>query len=161
MGKLEWNVSTEGGVWHQRAIGQKGKNMYKAYPGVPDHASWKVEWHGKNGYRSTGGFVHDLKAAKQAAQDYDNSAFSVAKEYRRKPLVVKGMQLNAGTTAAEIQQFCPDAKVESVGGKLLVTVNTFNGPVHASEGDYLLQDTKGKFYPCNPEVFSDSYDEIT
>jgi len=56
--------------------------------------------------------------------------------YRKKPLVVEAYQT--------------DHKIEII---------TLNGPVTANPGDYIIKDTKGREYPCDREVFEETYEE--
>lgn len=39
-------------------------------------------------------------------------------------------------------------------------VQTHNGLVPVKEGDFIVQDIAGKYYPCNPEVFNSIYEVI-
>ena len=40
-------------------------------------------------------------------------------------------------------------------------VKTLEGPMHVSEGDYIIKGVRGELYPCKPDVFLMSYDEYT
>lgn len=42
----------------------------------------------------------------------------------------------------------------SLGG---MDIETLEGPLHVSLGDYVIRGVKGEFYPCKPEVFEQSY----
>jgi hypothetical protein len=37
-------------------------------------------------------------------------------------------------------------------------VETFNGLVPVKEGDYIIRDIAGMYYPCNPQVFEQTYE---
>lgn len=39
-------------------------------------------------------------------------------------------------------------------------VHTLEGPITASIGDYIIKGTRGEFYPCKPDVFSDVYEVL-
>ena len=43
-------------------------------------------------------------------------------------------------------------------GRLLIA--TLEGGVHASLGDYIIKGVNGEFYPCKPEIFIKTYDQI-
>lgn len=31
----------------------------------------------------------------------------------------------------------------------------------ADQGDYIIQGVKGEFYPCKPDIFKATYEEVT
>ena len=59
------------------------------------------------------------------------------RKYIKKPIIIEAYQ-----TSHEIE------------------IKTINGPVTAKKGDYILTDAKGKQYPCDKEIFEETYDEI-
>lgn len=52
-----------------------------------------------------------------------------------------------------------DAKAEAV---ILTLEDGKNGQVKhiASEGDYIIKGISGKFYPCKPDIFNKTYEEV-
>jgi hypothetical protein len=32
--------------------------------------------------------------------------------------------------------------------------------MHASKGDFIIEGIQGEFYPCKPDIFEKTYDEI-
>lgn len=46
-------------------------------------------------------------------------------------------------------------------GPQCLDVNTPNGTVHASPGDWIVRDSLGAYYPCVDDVFRARYEEIT
>lgn len=39
-------------------------------------------------------------------------------------------------------------------------VQTLEGPLSRSEGDWLIRGIKGEFYPCKPDVFEKTYEAV-
>lgn len=37
---------------------------------------------------------------------------------------------------------------------------TLEGTMDASPGDWIIKGIKGEFYPCKPEIFANSYEEV-
>lgn len=37
-------------------------------------------------------------------------------------------------------------------------VNTVEGPLNISDGDWIIKGVKGEFYPCKPDIFAATYD---
>lgn len=40
-------------------------------------------------------------------------------------------------------------------------IDTLEGSMHASEGDYIIKGVKGEFYSCKPDIFEMSYDIVS
>ena len=78
---------------------------------------------------------------------------SMAKRYRKKPVVIEAVQWvgNFG----EIERFV-GGDAEFREGQLVVA--TLEGPLRASEGDWIIKGVKGEFYPCKPDVFAATYE---
>ena len=80
-------------------------------------------------------------------------------KYRKKPVVVEAMQWT-GENVDEIAEFMKDAKEDyglSKGSRRIY----FEGLIFAWAGDYIIKDEKGKFYPCKPDIFHKTYEEVT
>ena len=60
------------------------------------------------------------------------------KLYRKKPIIVKAYQTNVP-----------------------LTIETLEGTMHATEGDYIITGIKGEKYPCKPDIFEQTYEPIT
>lgn len=43
-------------------------------------------------------------------------------------------------------------------GKLLI--ETLEGTMEASQGDYIIKGINGEFYPCKPDIFEKTYEEV-
>jgi hypothetical protein len=37
-------------------------------------------------------------------------------------------------------------------------IDTLEGTMTASEGDFIIKGVKGEFYPCKPDIFAATYD---
>lgn len=82
----------------------------------------------------------------------------MVKRYVKKPIVIEAVQFN-GRNSAEIHEFCGDKVREPVGVDYLEIV-TLEGIMRASPGDYVIKGVNGEFYPCKPDVFKKTYEEI-
>ena len=40
-------------------------------------------------------------------------------------------------------------------------ISTLEGPMHVSDGDYIIKGVKGGFYPCKPDIFKETYEEVS
>lgn len=39
-------------------------------------------------------------------------------------------------------------------------IQTLEGPMHASVGDWIITGIRGEEYPCKPDVFARTYEEV-
>ena len=42
-----------------------------------------------------------------------------------------------------------------------VKIETLEGTMKASVGDYIIKGVNGEFYPCKPDIFDKTYEEVT
>jgi hypothetical protein len=90
-------------------------------------------------------------------------------KYRKKPVVVEAVQLRWDTWN-EICEFVgvgklsdgkpegmyPDGDTERIG----LAIPTLEGVMTAVQGDYIIKGVKGEFYPCKPDIFEMTYEEM-
>ena len=39
-------------------------------------------------------------------------------------------------------------------------INTLEGLMMANVGDYIIKGVQGEFYPCKPDIFEQTYEEV-
>jgi len=90
------------------------------------------------------------------------------KQYRKKPIVIEALQLRWDTwpEMCDFIGFADDGCREIKGtiGKenaIGLDINTPEGTMSALENDYIIKGIKGEFYPCKPDIFEASYEEVT
>ena len=77
-------------------------------------------------------------------------------KYRKKPVVIDAVQW-LGSNLSEIQGFYrPDGIL--VGNKIVIS--TLEGAVTADVGDWIIKGVKGEFYPCKPDIFQMTYEQV-
>lgn len=86
-------------------------------------------------------------------------------KYRKKPIVIEAIQLTA-ENLEEIREFCGQA-AQSIDmtyyfDKPVIRLHlmTLEGRTTAKEGDYIIKGIKGEVYPCNEEIFAETYDAV-
>lgn len=79
----------------------------------------------------------------------------MVKKYRKKPVEIEAIQFNCNFD--ELEQFV-GGDAEFRNGKLIIA--TLEGPLCASPGDYIIKGVKGEFYPCKPDIFETTYEEV-
>ena len=93
------------------------------------------------------------------------------KNYRKKPIVIRAIRYD-GVNVGEIRTFTRGkAKIENKVGSsqdgegypqryIKIIIPTLEGDHLVSEGDWVIEGVKGEFYPCKPDIFEQSYEEV-
>ena len=79
------------------------------------------------------------------------------RDYRKKPGRSGGGQWG-GEGLSEIVEFTR-GKVKNHG--LVLIIPTLEGDMYASLSDYIIKGVNGEFYPCKPNIFAKTYEEVT
>lgn len=86
-----------------------------------------------------------------------------SKKFRKKPVEIEAMELTE-EYADVVADWCggkvsyvPDGTSLQVL-QLVVLIPTLEGVMTASEGDWIIKDVKGEFYPCKPDIFEATYE---
>ena len=83
-------------------------------------------------------------------------------KYRKKPVEIDAIQW----VSDNIEQV-----YEMLGDNLIINtdededevkhfINTLEGKMEMSWGDYIIKGVKGEFYPCKPDIFELTYEKI-
>ena len=83
-------------------------------------------------------------------------------KYRKKPVEIEAIQWT-GDNRDEIWKFCSMAyfNTDVATGDLSLMIQTLEGSMQASIGDYIIKGVKDEFYPCKPDIFELTYDKVT
>jgi hypothetical protein len=98
-------------------------------------------------------------------------------KFRKKPVVIEAIQLS-WRTWSEIcdfvsrEAFGKGVWVYSAPGeygdnprdidhdRIGLLIKTPEGTMLATEGDWIIKGVKGEFYPCKPDIFAATYEEV-
>ena len=89
-------------------------------------------------------------------------------KYRKKPVVINAFKW----TGDMFQNEDPEWMIEAIQeGKVyfsnigkedfVMKIETLEGTHSANRGDYIIQGVKGELYPCKPDIFEMTYEEVT
>jgi hypothetical protein len=81
----------------------------------------------------------------------------MTKQYRTQPMIVEAMQWTRNNDK-EIKRFL--GKSVSMLGSGIALIDNLNGSVIAAHGDYIIKGVNGEFYPCKPDIFAKTYQDI-
>lgn len=83
----------------------------------------------------------------------------MAKKYRKKPVVIEAVCWTGGNFA-EIKRFMGDTVIAFNEESFKISVKTLEGVITASPYDYIIKGVQGEFYPCKPDIFEETYEEV-
>ena len=81
-------------------------------------------------------------------------------KYRKKPVVVEAVQWT-GENFGELQAFMKDGVGDFIMVEQRLEIYTLEGDYFAKVGDYIIKNAQGEFYPCKPDIFHKTYEEVT
>ena len=82
---------------------------------------------------------------------------NMIKKYRKRSVTIEAIQWT-GKNLSEINDFMGET-VENKGTTLVI--HTLEGDMEVSIGDYIIKGVNGEFYPCKPDIFAKTYEEVT
>ena len=83
-----------------------------------------------------------------------------AKKYRKKPVVIEAVQITDDTFNA------PHPNPEHISGIVYdpirreVSIPTLEGTMTGRVGDWIIRGVNGELYPCKPDIFEKTYEEV-
>jgi hypothetical protein len=83
----------------------------------------------------------------------------MANKYRKKPIEIEAIQY-LGHFSDEIKDFVNGNNVVFDPSKG-IKIATLEGVMTAVPGDWIIRGVKGELYPCKPDIFKESYEEIS
>ena len=82
--------------------------------------------------------------------------------FRKKPMVIEAFRWTGGPD----QEEDPIWAVEAVASGAMTFgagrafIQTLEGRMEASSGDWIIRGVKGEIYPCKPDIFAATYEAV-
>lgn len=94
-------------------------------------------------------------------------------KFRKKPIVIDAVQLTE-TSIKAVHEFMGQKvtlgsswqmhdRWDEYRGHVIregLKISTLEGEMTASIGDYIIKGVQGEFYPCKPDIFEATYEEV-
>lgn len=85
-------------------------------------------------------------------------------KYRKKPVIIEAIQFEDNSDRiVEIHEFMGGDTIrvnyEDKDNPYL-KIETLEGTMKASVGDYIIKGVNGEFYPCKPDIFEKTYERV-
>lgn len=79
-------------------------------------------------------------------------------KYRKKPIVIEAMQYLREENIGWCMDFCPVMKYCPEDNEY--DIETLEGRMRLTKGDYIIKGVDGEFYPCKPNIFDKTYEPL-
>lgn len=78
-------------------------------------------------------------------------------KFRKKPVEVEAIRF-IGSNYEEIREFIGQ---NTLCSDLSIVISTLEGDMVAQKGDYIIKGVHGEFYPCEPDIFAETYEAVS
>ena len=89
-------------------------------------------------------------------------AYKTMQNYRKKPVVIQAVQYNENNMiplTSMLQE--QNVNNQSIGvDDGIAWIDTLEGRMTISDGDWLIRGVNGEYYPCKPDIFEKTYELI-
>lgn len=85
--------------------------------------------------------------------------------YRKKPVEIEAIQFLDNHSVGEILRWSSTPAIRAnidpaTGIATALLVETLEGTMIASPGDFIIKGVDGEFYPCKPHIFHQTYEAV-
>ena len=85
-------------------------------------------------------------------------------KYRKKPVIIEAIQFEDNSDRIiEIHEFMGGDTIRvnyEDKNNTYLKIETLEGIMKASVGDYIIKGVNGEFYPCKPDIFEKTYERV-
>ena len=80
-------------------------------------------------------------------------------KYRKKPVVIEAVQFDGTDESCDwLLPQLRDGSISRSFNKLYI--KTLEGTMTADVGDWIIKGVNGEFYPCKPDIFAKTYEQV-
>ena len=86
-------------------------------------------------------------------------------KYRKKPVVIEAIKFNKDKWENEIAKVRKSEEFPMVllglkRGFMCPVIETLEGEMMVSDGDFIIKGVQGEYYPCKPDIFEATYEAV-
>ena len=81
-------------------------------------------------------------------------------KYRKKPVIVEAV-IWTGNNIDEVKELAKSAVENIIFVNNNLYIETLEGNMNVSVGDYIIKGIAGEFYPCKPDIFKETYETVS
>ena len=80
--------------------------------------------------------------------------------FRKKPVIVDAAQFNGDIHEVELFALINSQSRPVFDEGHYLLIDTLEGTHRANIGDWIIKGVKGELYPCKPDIFKETYEEV-
>jgi hypothetical protein len=80
--------------------------------------------------------------------------------YRKKPVEIEAIQWVSDNIEQVYEMLGDNLIIMTINDEVKHFINTLEGKMELSWGDYVIKGVKGEFYPCKPDIFELTYEMV-
>ena len=89
--------------------------------------------------------------------------------FRKKPVVIEAWRVQSDMGGCpkwftdelgKSVRAATGARCFGSGGMAIWFINTLEGEMRADPGDWIIRGVKGELYPCKPDIFAETYEQV-
>jgi hypothetical protein len=96
------------------------------------------------------------------------TGMSEPQKYRKRPVEIDAWQWDSEQQAAEIAEWCDGQYDPTLSGGVgpdgedwgCLEIDTLEGTMTVSPYDYVIRGVQGEFYPCKPDIFTETHEVV-
>ena len=81
-------------------------------------------------------------------------------KYRKKPIVVEAFRLGTQPIPDWCMKKVVSGEIHIYGFPDKADIKTLEGTITANFGDFIIKGVNGEIYPCKPDIFEKTYEEV-
>jgi len=82
-------------------------------------------------------------------------------KYRKLPVVIEAMKYSdTFDCCLEVKEWTGSVVTPIFINPGTCQIETLEGVMNVSEGDYIIKGVNGEFYPCKPDIFEKTYEKV-
>ena len=81
-------------------------------------------------------------------------------KYRKKPIIIEAV-VWTGYNIDEVKELAKNATENLIFNNNDLFIETLEGNMKVSVGDYIIKGVEGEFYPCKPNIFKETYETVS
>jgi hypothetical protein len=82
----------------------------------------------------------------------------MARKFRKRPVIIDAIQWQ-GTNIRQLDEFGGERLIHPNEDGTL-TIETLEGKYTAQKYDWIIRGVKNEVYPCKPDIFEQTYEEV-
>ena len=88
----------------------------------------------------------------------------MSKKFRKTPIAIEAWQ--TATSKDDVLEDMPPWLVEAIRSGFIyndgqeIRIKTLEGDMTVSPGDWIVRGIQGEIYPCKPDIFAATYEEV-